>query len=65
MHGHFFSVLKGLDHEIKNEGDKLVITLKGDKAELAKLEKVLKAMKDLHEACDCGDEECGHGGCCC
>jgi hypothetical protein len=64
MHGHFLSFLKNLDHEIKNEGDKLVITLKGDRDELVKLEKVLRAMKDLHEACDCDGEDC-HGGCCC
>ena len=63
MHGHWLQMLKGLEHEIENKGDSLVITLKGDKAVLAKLEKALKAMKDLHEACgeDC---ECG-GGCCC
>ena len=61
MHGHMLQMFKGLDHSIENKGDSLVITVKGDKEDIAKLEKMLKAMKDLHEAC--GDDCCGEGCC--
>lgn len=66
MHGHFLQMFKDLDYNVENKGDSLVITLKGDKETLIKAEKVLGAMKNLHEAC--GDNECcggGHGGGCC
>jgi hypothetical protein len=59
---HFF---KDLDYDMENKGDKLVITIKGDKEKIAKVEKKLKAMKDL---CDCGEEGCcgdKDSGCCC
>ncbi len=54
MMGHFF---KGLDCKVDNQGDKLVITIKGDKEKIAKMEKKMKAMKEL---CSCGEdgEEC-------
>jgi|WetSurMetagenome_2_1015567.scaffolds.fasta_scaffold737937_2 hypothetical protein len=41
---------KDLKTEIKNNGDKLVVTISGDKDKLAKLEKKLGAMKTL--CCD-------------
>ena len=64
MKGHFMHMFKNFDHQIENQGDKLVITIKGEKQELVKLEKVMTAMKDLHEAC--GEDCCsGHGGDCC
>ena len=49
---HFF---KDLDCSMENQGEKLVITIKGDKEKIAKAEKKLKA---LHELCCCGDEKC-------
>ncbi len=65
MHGHFLQMFKDLEHTIENKGDSLIITLKGDKESLAKVEKVFIAMKSLHEAC--GDDCCGGqgGSCCC
>ena len=52
--GHF---CKGLDFKMDNQGDKLVITIKGDKEKIAKMEKKMKAMREL---CDCNEdgEEC-------
>lgn len=57
-------IFKDLDKNIENKGDELVITIKGDKEKLAKVEKIMKAMHDLQEAC--GDECCkgGSGACC-
>lgn len=55
MMGHF---CKGLDCKMENQGDKLVITIKGDKEKLVKLEKKMKAMREI---C-CGDED--SEGCC-
>ena len=64
MKGHLMQLLNDFEHKIENKGNELVVIIKGDKEELAKLEKVIKAMKDLHEAC--GEECCGgHGGACC
>ena len=45
---------QNLDCEMENQGDKLVITIKGDKDKIATAEKKLKAMKEL---C-CGDDDC-------
>jgi len=63
MHKHFASFLTKFDHQIENQGDKLVITLSGDKEELKKMEKALKALHELHEVCQDGGDCCG-GGCC-
>ena len=52
--------LKDLDHKMENQGNKLVITISGDKEKLAKLERKLKAIHELHEVC--GDEDCCRGG---
>jgi len=61
MHGHMKKLFDGMDVDMKNQGDKLVITVSGDKEKVATLEKKLSAVKEL---CDCGDEECGCCGCC-
>jgi hypothetical protein len=53
MHGHFQDLLKDLDIKMENQGDKLVITVKGDKEKLKTVEKKLNALHEL-----CGDE-CG------
>lgn len=45
---------KDLKSEIKNHGDKLVITISGDKKKLEELEKKLKA---VHTLC-CEGEDC-------
>jgi hypothetical protein len=44
---------KSLDHKMENQGDKLVITLSGDKEVIAKVEKKMKAMREL---CECGED---------
>jgi predicted glycosyltransferase len=62
MHGHMMHFFKDVEHKIENKGEELVITFKGDKNQLAKMEKVMRAMKDLHEACG---EDCCHDGKCC
>jgi hypothetical protein len=52
---------KDLDCSMENQGDKLVITIKGDKEKIAVVEKKLKALKELCCCCDCGcncGEEC-------
>jgi len=54
--------LKGLKHNLKNEGNKLVITIEGDEKKIAMLEEKIKAMKTLMsgcetDCCDCCDEE--------
>lgn len=59
MHGHFKKLFEDLEVSMDNQGDKLVITLKGDKEKIENVEKKLNAVKEL---CDCGDEE--GGGCC-
>lgn len=62
MHGHMGHMndfFKDLDVDMKNEGKTLVITVKGDEEKIKKLEKKLKALKDL---CD-GDCDCGCGCC--
>lgn len=69
MHKAFFKMFGDLNHQIENLGDKLVITIKGDKDKLAKLEKTLSAVKNLHEACCDADGKCDCGcdcgcGCC-
>lgn len=46
---------KDLDCNMENLGDKLVITLKGDKEKIAKVEKKFKALQEL---CCCKDEDC-------
>lgn len=51
MVGMMMPFLKDLDCEIENQGGKLVITIKGDKEKLAKVEKKLKAFKELCECC--------------
>lgn len=62
MHGYFKKMFEDLDFKMENQGEKIVITIKGEKDKLEKLEKKLNALKDLHEACD--DEEGGCCGCC-
>jgi len=56
MHGHFKELFKDLDLKMENQGEKLVITVKGDKEKLKNVEKKLNAIKEL-----CGGEE----GCSC
>lgn len=46
---------KGLDCEIKNSGDKVTVSITGEKEKLSLVEKKLKALKTL----------CGDGGGCC
>ena len=70
LFNHIKHLAEKFDHQIENKGSELVITLKGEPEELKKLEKALKAMKDLHEACCSGDDDscCGGkdgGGHCC
>lgn len=48
---------KDLDCNMENQGDKLVITIKGDEKKLAIVEKKLKALKEL-SCCCCGEECC-------
>lgn len=48
---------KDLDCEMENQGEKLVITIKGDKEKIAIVEKKLKALKELC-CCDCESEKC-------
>lgn len=48
---------KDLECNMENQGDKLTITLKGDKEKIAQVEKKLKALQEL---C-CKDGE----NCCC
>jgi len=57
MHDMLGKMLKDLDFQMENQGDKLVITIKGDKEQLKTVEKKLNAMQEL---C-CTDEKC----CCC
>ena len=63
MHGHFKDLFKDLDVKMENQGDKLVITVSGDKEKLKSVEKKFNAIKEL---C-CSDDEdgyCGGSGCC-
>lgn len=53
MHGHMKEFLKDLDFSIENQGEKLVITIKGDKEKIKNVEKKLNAMKEL-----CSDDGC-------
>lgn len=46
---------KDLECNMENQGDKLVITLQGDKEKIAKVEKKLKALQEL---CSCEEENC-------
>jgi len=46
--------LKDLDFSMENQGEKLVITIKGDKEKIKSVERKLNAMKEL---CG-GDCEC-------
>lgn len=55
MHGHFKSLFKDLDVKMENQGDKLVITIKGDKEQLKTVEKKLNAVQEL---CCGGEGEC-------
>lgn len=50
MHGHFKEMLNGLDFKMENQGDKLVITINGEKEKLRVVERKLNALKEL-----CGD----------
>ena len=50
----FFPFLKDLDFSMENQGEKLVITIKGDKEKIKSVERKLNAMKEL---CG-GDCEC-------
>ncbi len=51
-HGMFY-FLKQFEHTIDNQGESLVITIKGEKEEIAKLERKLKAMHELMDDCEC------------
>ena len=55
MHGHFKELFKDLDLKMENQGEKLVITVKGDKEKLKNVEKKLNAIKELcsEEGCSC------------
>jgi hypothetical protein len=57
MFHNFGNCCKDLDFDMKNQGDKLVITISGEKEKIAKMEKKLDAMKTL-----CCDES---GSACC
>jgi len=60
---HLAKFLKGLDTSLENNGDELILSVKGDKEKLMVLEKKLKALKEL---C-CGDGCCSDesdGTCC-
>ncbi len=54
MMGFMKNFFKDLECNMDNQGDKLVITLKGDKEKIAKVEKKLKALQEL----GCCEEEC-------
>jgi len=58
--GHLGHFCKDLDCSLENKGEEIVITIKGDSKKLTRLEKKLKAMKEL---CGCG-EEGGDDDCC-
>jgi len=60
MHNHFKELFKDLEFKMENQGDKLVITVSGEKEQLKTVEKKLNAMKEL---C-CGDGEDGCCSCC-
>ncbi len=63
MHGHFKDLFKDLDVKMENQGEKLIITVSGDKEQIKTVEKKLNAVKEL---C-CDDNEggcCGDSGCC-
>ncbi len=51
--------LKGLKHNLKNEGNKLVITIEGDEKKIAMLEEKIKAMMTLMKGCgpECCDSD--------
>lgn len=55
----FHKFMKGLKHDIKNQGEELIITVKGNKEQIAKLEKKLQAIMTLTSDCcpDCCSEE--------
>jgi len=55
MHGHMNKLFEGLEVGMENKGEKLLITVSGDKEKIKILEKKLNAIKEL-----CSDEE----GCC-
>ncbi len=48
--------LKDLDVDMKNQGETLVITVKGDKEKIKHVEKKLNAIRDL--CCDGDDCHC-------
>ena len=58
MMGHMMGFCKDLKCELDNQGDSLVITIKGEADKIAKLERKINARKEL---C-CGD---GEGESCC
>lgn len=51
---------KDFDCDMENKGDSIVITIKGEKEKLEKLERKLKAMREL---CGCGETDDGEGCC--
>ncbi len=51
--------LKDLKVDMSNKGEELVVSIKGEKDKIAKVERKLKALKEL-SCCCCGDDE----GCC-
>lgn len=46
-------LFEDLDVKMENKGGEMIISVKGDKEKLASLEKKLKALKELHEGCNC------------
>lgn len=45
--------LKDFDIKMENKGEEMVISIKGNKEKIISLEKKLKALKELHDCCDC------------
>jgi hypothetical protein len=54
FHKHFKELCKDIDIKMENQGEKIVITLSGDKEKLETVEKKLNAIKEL---C-CSDDDC-------
>lgn len=57
----FAKFLKGLDVNIENKGEELLISIKGDKEKIAHIEKKFRAVNEL--CCGCCEED-EKGDCC-
>ena len=55
MHNFFKNLCHDLKVDMNNKGEEMIVTIKGEKEKLAKLEKKLKA---IHELCCCKEDEC-------